>query len=291
MPEVLTPLALPQLDLSTDWSSSAPAVPATGLTMFALQRSGRRLPASISPSGLASALQPALFANSIRYARARGNGGNIDALGFPSFTVVGTSTSRSVASTTLSTAIAKLAVLSGGTAGSLAELWYGVAQHFRGNAAGLGGFSLVCRFLNDTNASTGDRMFVGLRSSPAAATNVEPSSLTNIIGVGFDAADANLQIMVNDGVGTATKTDLGANFAKATLTNVYELRLFVAPNSTTLYWSMDRLDTTGALVEGNTTLDLPAVNTLLGFKMWKSNNATALATGLAFASLYIETDT
>jgi hypothetical protein len=54
------------------------------------------------------------------------------------------------------------------------------------------------------------RLFAGMYgtdSTPGSST--DPSSLTNIAGIGADTADANWQIMYNDGAGTATKVDTG----------------------------------------------------------------------------------
>jgi hypothetical protein len=61
----------------------------------------------------------------------------------------------------------------------------------------------------------GARQFMGLTTSPTLlgiASGVTVESLTNIIGIGSDATDVNLQIFHNDGTGTATKIDLGVNF-------------------------------------------------------------------------------
>ena len=77
-----------------------------------------------------------------------------------------------------------------------------------------------------TNAS--HRAFAGMRNTIAAPTDVDPSTLTNICGMGYDAADTNIQFMHNDGAGRATKIDLGAAFPKpnADRTAVYEIAMF-----------------------------------------------------------------
>lgn len=78
------------------------------------------------------------------------------------------------------------------------------------------------------------RHFCGLSVSSAilpisSTTTLE--SQTNIIGIGSDASDVNLQLFHNDGTGTATKIDLGASFPankSGAVTNQesYRLELF-----------------------------------------------------------------
>lgn len=116
-----------------------------------------------------------------------------------------------------------------------------------GNAAGTGGFNFICEFGPATGvATTTHRLFVGMGPT-AAPTDVEPSSILNIIGVGYDAADANFQIMHNDGTGTATKVNLGASFPVPTVdrTEVYRLQLFAEPNASLVTYIFENL-TTGA---------------------------------------------
>lgn len=53
----------------------------------------------------------------------------------------------------------------------------------------------------------------------------EPSAYKNIIGMGWDLTDTNIQFMHNDHLGTATKIDLGPSFPKPTAdrSQVYEI--------------------------------------------------------------------
>lgn len=280
-----------QVNLTTDWTSTSPATPATGVSMFARFRAGRRLPAYQPVSGLDSPLQPGLAFNKVAWATAPGNSTTLPSLvGFNTASPLGTVAARNVATTNFSTQTKRVAYQTAATAAALCEWRQPSGQYFLSNVTSMGGFYAVFRFINDTNASTGDRMFVGM-APVAAATNVEPSSVFNILGTGFDAADTNFQLMKNGASGTATKTNLGANFAKATTTNVYELRIFSAPGTQTAHMSMDRLDINGAVVESlNQTTFIPTSGTLLAPKIWKSNNATAAVSAFAFISIYIETD-
>jgi hypothetical protein len=159
-----------------------------------------------------------------------------------------------------------------------------------GNAAGDGGFSYHCTFGPATGvATTTHRMFVGMTTSTAAPTDVEPSSLLNMFGVGYDAADANLQFMRNDGTGTATKTDLGANFVVPTTdrTALYRLDMYAAPNSTTLNYRVTNLTTGNSSTGTITTTDLPAVNTAMSARGYMSVGGTSSVIGIALKNLYI----
>jgi hypothetical protein len=62
-----------------------------------------------------------------------------------------------------------------------------------GAAAGLGGFQLVWRWGPATGVATAThRAFVGMRNITAAPTDVNPSTLGAIVGMGYDSADTNI---------------------------------------------------------------------------------------------------
>jgi hypothetical protein len=120
------------------------------------------------------------------------------------------------------------------------------------------------------------RSFCGVRQVGDVG-NVNPSTLINIIGVGNDTGDANLQLMVNDGTGTATKTDLGADFPANTLAaDMYRLQIFASPGASSVNWVLTRLNT-GNITSGTVSADIPALATMLGFTLFRGNGATALA--------------
>ncbi len=128
----------------------------------------------------------------------------------------------------------------------------------------------------DAATVTETRSFCGVRQGGDVG-NVNPSTLINIIGVGNDTGEANLQLMVNDGTGTATKTDLGANFPSNTLAaDMYRLQIFAAPGASSVNWVLTRLNT-GNVSSGSVSADIPALTTMLGFTLFRGNGATALA--------------
>ncbi len=276
-------------------SPSAAAV--NTVTVFGQTVAGRIMLAMIGPSGLAAGLQPFLARNAIGYWRPQGNAVTVPGvLGYTAPTAVGTATARNVATNSFYTRLRRLGYVSAATAAAFAESRVSVAQVTIGNGAGVGGFTKIVRFgCSDAATVAGARQFVGVSSSTAAATNVEPSTLTNVIGVGHGAADTNLKLYYG-GSAAQTPIDLGINFPANTLSvDAYELALFASPNLTSVGYMVTRLNTgavaSGLLTAATAGVQLPAPATLLSYhKAWRTNNATLLAVGLDIISDYIETD-
>jgi hypothetical protein len=277
--------------------ASPSAAPAGTVTMFGQSIAGRIMAAMIGPSALSATLQPLLARNKIGIWQPPGNSTVVPGVsGYTAPTVVGTATARNVASTNFFTRMRRLGYVSAATAAALVESRVAVAQVTIGNGAGLGGFTKIVRFgISDAAAVAGARMFVGMSSSTAAATNVEPSTLTNSIGIGHGAADTNFKLYYG-GSAAQSAIDLGANFPCNTRgVDVYELALFASPNNGNVGYLVTRLNT-GAVAAGTLTAlvagtQLPLNTTLLSYhKAWRTNNATALAVGLDVMSDYIETD-
>ena len=178
---------------------------------------------------------------------------------------------QSVASTNFATKQIRLryfaSVVSGGrytgTRGS-ALLWY---IH--------GGFRFVCDFnISDTSYSAGCQQFYGMSGvttdlNYGSSSNILVSTLLNIVGVGSEVGDTNLQIFHNDGSGTATKVDLGVGFpanrtAGAISTTVYGIQLYNEPMSTDVKYEVINKET-GAIVQGSVSTNLPLTSQGLNF--------------------------
>ena len=150
-----------------------------------------------------------------------------------------------------------------GTRGS-ALLWY---IH--------GGFRYICDFnISDSAYSAGCQQFYGLAGQTAdlaygGAAGTLVSTLTNIIGVGSETGDTNLQVFHNDATGTTTKIDLGVNFPAnrtvgAISTTVYSITLYNAPASTNVLYRVVNNET-GAIAEGTVSTNLPLTSQGLNF--------------------------
>lgn len=284
--------------LLMDGQSNDASAPGSGnLTLYSKSVGGRMMLKQIGPSGLATALQPFLARNKVGYWDPPGNAATVPGVfGYTAPTVLGTATARNVATTNLFNRMRRLGYVSSATAGNLSGPYLTVAQITVGDGSGGGGFYKICRFgCSDAATVAGARQFVGVSSTVAAPTNVEPSTLTNSIGVGHGAADTNLKIFYG-GSAAQTPISLGANFPVNTLTtDVYELALFAPTSSNnTVYYEVTRLNTgnvAAGTLTGTAGTALPASTTLLAYqRAWRSNNATAKAVGLDIMSDYIETD-
>lgn len=280
--------------------TTEPSAPAAGkLSVYAKSIAGRILLKFIGPAGIDVPVQPHVGFDKIGWWNPGGGTTTVPGIvGFPAPTALGTATARTPTATNLFTRTRRLGYVSSGTAGNLSG-HYNVAngtQYTIGTGSGLGGFFYVARFgTSDAATVSSAREFIGLSSSVSAPTNVEPSTLTNSIGVGHGASDANLKLFYG-GSAAQTPIDLGANFPKNTLSvDMYELVLFSSPSSNnTVGYRVTRLNT-GNTVEGTLTAatpgtQLPASTTFLGHRAWRTNNTNALAVGLDIASIYISTD-
>jgi hypothetical protein len=276
--------------------SSDPAAPSAGnLKTFARTiAGGYTAPAFLNATNAVSQLQPA-FANKRIASMLIGNNttASVTNSGLAAFT--GTTNSVFTATTSMFTRAQRFTVASTSTAGTFANYYQATASYTLGSATtpAYGGFYFVTRFgISDTVASP--RTFVGISSNTSAPTNVEPSTLTNVIGVGQGAADTNLKIYYG-GSAAQTPIDLGASFPTGTSnTDWYELTLFAPPTlNNTVYYQVKRLNTgnvTSGTLSGTAGTVLPDNTTYLAIRYWRTNNATASAVTLAIGGIYVETD-
>lgn len=206
-------------------------------------------------------------------------------------TTVGTATARSVATTNLLKSMRRLGYVSAGTAGSNASARVSAAQLCRGDGT-VGGFTVIFRFgVSDAATVAGAQMFVGLWATTTADGGTQaPDAMVNVIGVGKLTGSNNMHLVHNDASGSATTVDLGTNFPAHTLSlDVYELVLFCNTGDSGIGWRLERLNT-GNVDSGTVTSDIPASSTLLTIRLFRNNNATALAVGIDLCSVYVETD-
>ena len=150
-----------------------------------------------------------------------------------------------------------------GTRGS-ALLWY---IH--------GGFRYVCDFrISDTSFASDCQQFYGMAGVTAdlgygGVSLTQVSTLTNLIGVGNDGSDTNLQIIHNDASGAATKIDLGVGFPAnrtvgAASSTMYSVTLYNPPTSSNVKYMVVNNET-GAVAMGEITTNLPLTTQGLNF--------------------------
>jgi DnaJ-class molecular chaperone len=110
---------------------------------------------------------------------------------------------------------------------------------------------------------------IGQTTDLTYSDSITVASMLNVIGVGSDASDTNLQVFHNDGSGTCTKIDLGSNFpanrtSGAALTTTYSIELFNANAGSTVIYKVTNNET-GSVAEGTISTDLPANTQGLNF--------------------------
>ncbi len=280
-----------QLRLPTAASFTTPA--AGGAVLVGRGDAGRTLPAFVSQDGVLRDLQTSLNRSSPIVWKAQATQTVFSVIGGNGPTAVGTATAASIATTNLVTYTPRLEYLVTVAATTAIAGFRGVSTVVSagGPSAGLGGFAFVGRWGPATGvATTTNRAFFGLANVTSAPTDVEPSTTLNCICMGWDAADANIQIMTNDATGTCTKTDLGAAFAVPTTdrTALYELSLY-SPKGTTqsVAWMATNL-ISGATASGTITTDLPSTTTLLAPRGWMSVGGTSSVIGIGVNSMVLD---
>lgn len=271
---------------------ASPAAPASGFIGFLARLfAGRVEPVVIDPLGLRSALQPYLPQKGIMWAQALGNTTTISAFGV-SVTATGTATALNVAVTNIFTAMRSLEYAVTTAATTAVAGWRSGAQQFhRGGPSNLlGGFKFNCRFGRSRGvaANTTLRGFTGFANSAGVPTDVDPSTQTDVLGVGCDAADTNWHIMHRTGNGTVTKVNTGFPKAVADNTEMYELAMSAHPSAAEVHFRFTRLSD-GAVFTHVATTSLPAPASLLAARGHYSVGGTSSVIGYALSSFYIET--
>ena len=190
------------------------------------------------------------------------------------------------------TAVVRLSFTTAASAGSSAGFRYTVAYLYRGADASCGGFYWRCVWSPQDAATVAQRRcFVGLTAATGAFGNVNPSSKTDIFGVGADSGDADLSIIHNDSTGAAAKITL-TGFDQDDTEALYDALLWCLPGDSALRYRVTRHKAGGAptILEGAVTSDIPAADTLLTHYVWVNNGSTALAAVVHFAVLEVERD-
>ncbi len=192
-------------------------------------------------------------------------------------TITGTGSQPAPTSANLLSSLSR--TIATGTAGSAQGAgWRSeIAFWWRGNAPGLGGFHMRWRIATPTMIAA-HAAFVGFCDLTTELPNIQPSALTNILGMGIDGGTSRWAIMHNDAAGPATTVDLGPAFALST-TSLFSLELVAAANDIDVDW-IARNVSTGAIATGTIAANLPASTTFLSQheRVWTLGDATTAPT-------------
>jgi hypothetical protein len=261
--------------------------------LFSKSLGGRQVPAFIGEYGVDCTLNPHFGTNRVALWQAIANTATSTSTGL-TYTNTGTATAAAYSTATTYGRFNKVEnLVTGATTSAVAGIYVTTNAFTTGAGSLYGGFNFVARFGPATGVATAtSRLFCGMTNSVAAPTDVNPSTLLNMVGVGYDSADTNLQIMHNDGTGTATKIDLGSSFAVPTSdrTAYYQLALYSPPNNSDIGYTVTNL-VTGAVAAGTiVSADVPAGTTTLSPRIYSSVGGTSSVIGVGITSIYVESD-
>jgi len=261
-------------------------LPSSGLSLF-LKRTGSLLLWALTQHNSLFALQSAMFTKQIGFWLPAGNSTTVYALGL-AITTAGTATARNVATTNFASQLRRIGYSTGTSSGTGAGIRGSYLQWWRGNASGLGGFLMATRFLISAITTNG-RWFVGMAGTTSLLSNANPSTFTNIVGIGIDSGQTTIRVLYNDASGTASSIDLGSNFPANNTSAVYELYLYTPSNGDRFYYYIRRLDVFYE-VSGELTTDIPANTQLLAPHLWINNGSDSSANIIDICWLYMETE-
>lgn len=270
-------------------AAAVPSAPSTGSTLFAREISGRTLPWVRGRRGAAFPLQRSFANSSIVWARGKSGANTLDTMGV-TFTSTGSAAAPTPAATSTLVSAIRARV---STVGSAANTSYGQREasghrFHRGNVSGLGGFYIVFR-VGFAAQPSDFRFFMGLSSTTTALTAGEPSSVTNLLGIGLDSGDSAVQFMHNDGSGTATKSS--SALSKPGTTELWEFSLFCESNGSSVYMRAENLNSGVSGMEYTASSDLPAADLMMGLHLHCNTGPTGgVTSSLDVVSVYAETD-
>ena len=268
--------------------AAAPAPPPTGkIAVYARNRAGAPWVDVMRPSGRDFPLQPHFGVNRIANWSPSVTT-TITTEGLP-ITSVGTVSHPTLAATNLAASMRRWRLTSAAVVDSVAEQRSAGWACWRGNAAGLGGWTFVTRLSLTTLQATGMGFFGLYGSTAALATTLTLATVLNCVGIGFQrGTHANWQLVANDGTGAPTLTDMGASFVIAT-GGVLTLYVAAAPNAASV-WVRLVNEVSGAVFEAEINADLPASTQFLSPRLYLNTGATAAAVAYDCSGVYVETD-
>lgn len=249
----------------------------------------RALNLSSQESGITdirSVYNDSAFTQRLRRWTAHGNNSSINAMGGPALTIIGTATNSPTSNDSVYSISGHVESLVTTPSTSAIAGWYDpTAQKCLQT-----GLTFFCEWAPATGVATAtNRAFCGLHNSTSAPTDVQPSGLTDLFGIGWDAADTNVQFMHNDNADTCTKVDLGSSFPVPTTdrTQVYQLRMYSLPGSGVVNYTLIDVNT-GNTASGSVSTNLPALTTLIAPRVWMSVGGTSSVIGIAFYDMWIK---
>lgn len=282
-----------QLRLPAIATPTAPA--AGGVKLFGKDYANAPAPHFRGPlDAVALPLQPGIAeGNFMQWTPATGTG--VSVWGWPAATVAGTATAATTVDGSRRSRMKRIEYLVAVASTTAVASWRIASAQvtINGGNSWEGGFRGVMHSGPSTGvaANSSHRYFMGLIEN-LAPTDAEPSSRIRTVGIGYDAADTQVQFMHNDASGVATKIALGASFPKpnADRSFTYRLRLYAPPGTTrALHYEVTYLET-GAVATGIVTTNLPATSDFLVPLVYTSVGGVSAVTGFAIGAATFHTE-
>lgn len=278
---------IPVLPPQAEKPSPSPA----GLLLYARRRAGMDMLDFMRPSGRDISVQAHLGLNRIHlWSPQRASG--VNTLG-QSRSSVGTASNPGLTATNLATSSRRWRMTSAATALASAGDYMQDTVCWRGNKAGLGGFSLISRLSLAILPTIDGGGFWGMSSTTSApgavAWNVVTTAINHALGIGFQVGThTNWQIIHSSGT-TAAKTFVDTGIPIADLTAVLTLYVFSPQNGDRIYFRVVN-EEAGTTFEYEATTDIPAKTQFLAYRAIMTNNSEALAVAYECFGVYLETD-
>lgn len=121
----------------------------------------------------------------------------------------------------------------------------------------------------------------------AFGVTVNPSTYLNCAFFGYDDTDTNMQFMCNDGAGTCTKINLGANFPAHNTTSLYFVSITYSPGGANIDYFIENLGTSN-IATGNVTSNLPTGTVGQNGVVWANTKSQSASVSIATQGLYLE---
>lgn len=144
-----------------------------------------------------------------------------------------------------------------------------------------GGFKMRLLFAPVTARNT-QAVMIGVANANSDATinGAISTAYTNFVALAKDQGDTNIQMMHNDGSGTATKVDVGITWASLQ-GKLCQLTIECNAGGSTVLWELKNI-TDNATYSGTLSTDLPAIDAPLGC-FYQVSTGSLASTAIAIA--------
>jgi len=212
------------------YSTTSPSTPSEGVAIFGVQRANRRMIGYKTVNGRTERIGSWMGSNNTVLCQANYNLVTVTSVG-AALSIVTAANTQPFATTNFLTQQRRNRQTIATIAGMLEQWGPLMASRLPGN--GGGGFHISWRF-GIVALNTDAKLFCGLTSAAAAMTNVNPSTLFNLVGLGKDSDDTTtLALFSNGGSGTAQKVTLTNTGTMTGIDNTtWQVELFCSASDT-----------------------------------------------------------